>query len=300
MLTTRTKLTTLFRDYYQPLSLVGGRPATEHLYLTYFRHLERFLGRPPVIADLTDETIGRYRAWRKTQGRCVCTVNGEVKKLLSLWRYVCRLGILKKWPTIKLESEPLRIPMAFLTDELARLFAACATMQGTIDGVPAGRWWFALLSTMWDSGERISAIMQLRWQDIDLRTGWLVVPAIVRKGHSKDLSCLLHPDTLDALSRIQTPKRKIIFAWPYTASYIFIRYSKVLDAAGLPSDRRSKFHRVRRSFASHAEAAGLNATELLDHSSRRVTVNCYLDPRIITRKHASGVLFRPGAGPQGI
>jgi hypothetical protein len=47
--------------------------------------------------------------------------------------------------------------------------------------------------------------------------------------------------------------------------------------------------------ASHAEAAGMNATELLHHSTRKVTL-AYLDPRIVKRPQAADVLFRPGKG----
>jgi integrase len=53
---------------------------------------------------------------------------------------------------------------------------------------------------------------------------------------------------------------------------------------------------MRRSVASHYEAAGGNATELLGHSSRSVTL-AYLDPRIVPQQHAVDLLFRPGDRP---
>lgn len=62
---------------------------------------------------------------------------------------------------------------------------------------------------------------------------------------------------------------------------------------GLPDNRLYKFHAIRKSVASHYEAAGGNATELLGHTSRKIT-RAYLDPRIVRKKSAIDVLFRPG------
>jgi integrase len=64
-------------------------------------------------------------------------------------------------------------------------------------------------------------------------------------------------------------------------------------AAGLPDTREYKFHVLRKSVASHYEAAGGNATDLLKHSSRKVTLT-YLDPRVVRPAAPVDLLFRPG------
>ena len=48
---------------------------------------------------------------------------------------------------------------------------------------------------------------------------------------------------------------------------------------------------MRRSFASHLEAAGGNATDALQHSSRRVTKESYLDERIVKSEAPNRLLF---------
>jgi integrase len=58
--------------------------------------------------------------------------------------------------------------------------------------------------------------------------------------------------------------------------------NKILERAGLPKDRRCKFHKIRKTTASYYEAAGGSAQRLLDHSSPAVTRK-YLDPRIVTQ-----------------
>jgi hypothetical protein len=49
--------------------------------------------------------------------------------------------------------------------------------------------------------------------------------------------------------------------------------------------------KVRRTFASHIEAAGGNATQALSHTSRRVTEKSYIDPRIAIEPSHNERLF---------
>ena len=82
-----------------------------------------------------------------------------------------------------------------------------------------------------------------------------------------------------------------MFPWPYSYTYLWTEYGRLLRLAGLPSDAKSKFHRIRKTAASYAEAAGGNATAMLRHSKREVT-EAYLDPRICQQQQPVDVLFR--------
>lgn len=298
-ITRQTKLTRLFDEFYQPLMLRSGSASTANLYHIYIRHLAGFLGRPPVVADFSDDMLGRYASYRRAMPKSVATVNGELAKFKALWTFACKRGVLRVWPTIEDEPEPQRVPMAYLEVELQSLWTACRSVEGMVGDVPAGDFWYALALTLWDSGERVGAVLQLRWEHLDALGGWLTVPAEFRKGRVKERVYRLHPETAAALNKMRPHRCKLLFAWPYCSKYLWDCWEKILDSAGLPTDRRSKFHRIRRSHASHAEAGGLNATELLGHESRRTTLG-YLDPRITVKRHASDVLFRPGTSPHGV
>lgn len=101
----------------------------------------------------------------------------------------------------------------------------------------------------------------------------------------------LHADTLTHLTKM--PRfGPLVLPWPYHPTYLWDRYTTLLERFGLPSGRESKFHRLRRSVASHYEAAGGNATEFFGHSSRKVTRR-YLDPRIVTPPTPIDRVFRP-------
>lgn len=134
--------------------------------------------------------------------------------------------------------------------------------------------------------------MGAEWQHIDLSNGYLRIPAELRKGRKRDRIYRLAGDTVAAIDKIKTPERRLIFPWPFHDTYLWTKYGRILKQLNLPNDRKSKFHRMRRSVASHFEAGGGDAMALLGHSQRRVTEG-YLDPRIVGEKHAIDVLFRP-------
>ena len=48
---------------------------------------------------------------------------------------------------------------------------------------------------------------------------------------------------------------------------------------------------MRRSFATHLEAAGGNATQALHHSARSLTERSYLDPVLIDTTTPNELLF---------
>lgn len=198
-----------------------------------------------------------------------------------------------EWPDVKPDVEPERVPRAWTVDQVARLLAACDAEPGELSGVPAGIWWRGLHLVAWDTGERIGAIRDLLWHHLDLYGRHVLVPAELRKGKRRDRLYKIAPDTVAVLSEMRSPPREKIFPWPYCRTYLWDRYDRILRRAGLPTDRTAKFHCLRRSVASHYEAAGGNATELLGHSTRSVTL-AYLDPRIVPSKHAVDLLFRPG------
>lgn len=283
-----------YERYYEPLALRARSDKTRRQYEMSLRMFEAFLERPAEVSDLTDETVSRFLGWYRKLGggRSAASANQKRSHLLCLWRWACRKKVLVAMPDVPSDPEPRRVPRAWSKDELARLFAACRRQEGTVGGVPAAGWWTALHYVAWDTGERIEALMALSWSCIDWGSRWLVVPAELRKGRQEPRAYLLSEKTMKTLSDIIEPYRELIWPWPHHPNSLWRAYGKVLRDAGLPDDRWGKFHALRRSVASHAEAAGVDATKLLGHSSRRIT-EAYLDPRIVGQVSACDCLFAP-------
>lgn len=283
------RLLALFEEYKlrtQPKSNTARlfEQSIRQFSLTLLRHAE--------VEDLTEERMTQHVVRRQLKETAAGTIAGEQRKLYALWRFACKQGYLKIWPTSHPLRVPARIPRAWTVDELTKLFASTkhATDVGSVDGP---LWWGALFSCLWDTGERIAAMMSLRWDGVDLDGLTVYLPAEVRKGGQIDRLYPISESTAQLLRKL--PREYRPFFWPYDATTLYNRLKKMLLKGGLPADRRSKFHRIRRSTASHYEAAGGNATELLGHTSRTVT-RTYLDPRIVKTASAVDLLPRLGNG----
>lgn len=286
------KLSQAFQTLYQPRQLRSASPATLRLWKIALRHFDRFLRRPATTSDLNDNTVSRFVTWR-LQDVSAATANKDLASILALWRFLHRHRKVKQYPSVQLEREPKRIPTAWTREEFDKLFAAACRCPGMIDHVPARIWWPTLLLVLLDSAERISAVLSLRWDDVDLSSRWIVFPAETRKARDADSAVAIADDTLGRLHELRKfGSRPKVFPWPYHRTYLWHKYGILLESAGLPNDRKRKFHAIRRTVASHVEAAGGNATEILRHASRTNTL-AYLDPRIVTPQQAKDLMWRP-------
>jgi len=285
-------LVQFYRLHFEPLKLRSRSDNTRRLYETSLRSFSKFLQREPALADLTDDQVNRYLGWFRKLPRAPASVNKERNNLLAIWRFAARKRFVPQWPDVDPEIEPKRIPQAWTEAEVFRLFAGIAQEVGLIAGIPAALWWKGLHLVGWDTGERIGAVLGLEWANVDLVGRWALCAAESRKGKREDRMYRLGEDTCEVLRQIRRPFKRV-FEWPYCANYIWTKYAAILKRAGLPTDRRSKFHRLRRTVASNFEAAGGDATSLLGHSRRSIT-ELYLDPRICQKTQAADVLFRPG------
>lgn len=289
---TALPLPEFYQQYYEPLKLRSRSERTRKLYRSTLRHYARFLGRVPTLVDFCDDQVNRFLNWFRELPRAPASVNKERNNLLAIWRFAARKRFVDQWPDVDPEIEPNRVPQAWTQREVFQLFSAIKQETGLIASIPAALWWEGLHLVGWDTGERIGALMGLVWPDVDLVDRWALCRAESRKGRRADRLYRLAEDTVEVLRQIRRPV-KHVFEWPYCANYLWTKYARILTRAGLPADRRSKFHRLRRTVASNFEAAGGDATELLGHSRRSVTER-YIDPRIVPRTHAVDLLFRPG------
>jgi len=285
-----TQMLSYAAEAYELQQLRSAADSSVRLYKIALRWFDRFLGHPATMDDLNDQTFAKFCRWRRSSV-AAATVNRDLVTLLSLWRWCHRNSLCPRWPNVPLEPLPERTPIAWTREEFSRLFAAAQKVPGTLGDVPANVWWPALLLTLFDTGERVGAVLQLTWNDVDLRQGWIRFRAETRKGRGSDSMARVAPDTRRWLRKLERA-RGTVFLWPLSRTHLWTHYGRLLMKAGLPDDRLHKFHCVRKTTASHLEAAGGNATDALRHSSRRITL-VYLDPRICQPPQPVDRLWRP-------
>lgn len=271
-------LTAFFVDYYRPLRLRGRSPNTFRLYANTIKQFEKFLGHEATLADLNDLTVSRYLDHR-TEKRAAHTADKERNQLLAMWRCAADRRMIEYRPTIPVTPLPGRIPTAWSIDQLRKLLACAKVATGFVGAVPARVWWTALIQVLWQSAERIGAIMAVRKSDYERPR--ILVRAEYRKGNKRDkLYTFTEPvcDLLDVLA--STGLGDKLFAWPKNREYMWPLFGKLVEQSGIPGGKRAKFHQLRRSAATHFAAGGGDAVALLDHSSPKTT-KAYLDPRYV-------------------
>jgi len=269
---------------------------TVRLYRHTLRSFSLTIGRTPTIADLDSDIIELHMERIIRKGGSPASANKDRGQLLALWRFAAAKRIVEQWPTIAIMKEPEIVPMGWLAGEATDLLAACNKAPGHVANVPASLWWSGLVAVLLDTGERIGAIRPLKKSHV--QSDYLLVPAVFRKGQRRDRLYSLQASTVEILRKVAKANTgdDQLFPWDRSETYIYKRFNEVLKSAGLPTDRRSKFHRLRRTVASVVTAAGGDATAALDHASPKTTKK-YLDPRIVGTVSVSNILAAYLANP---
>ena len=283
----------IFMNEYLPQRTRIGSVQTVRQYGRCLRLFGEFLERPAVLADLTDKSVGKFLRWLiEVGGVKPTTANGYVKQVKAIWVWAARKRLVRDFPTIDKLPESKPIPMAWTREDLAKLIEASRRFPGSVDGVPLAALWVAFHFVEWDSGERTGAMLDLRWEWLDWKSGHLSVPGEFRKGRQKAMIYRLKPATLQALRAIRRPERELIFDLLLPRWRFYRWYRELVKSAGLPYVKhKTGPQKMRRTFASFIEAAGGNATRALKHVDRRVTEDSYLDPRIAETHSENERLF---------
>lgn len=271
------KLVDFFVQYYAPIRLLGKSRRTRVLYMRSIQLLTDTLGRNATLNDLDDCSVAGHLQRLLDDGLAVSTVAKERSQLLAIANFAARRGHLQRWLDVATIHVPERIPKAWSLDELCRIMRACMNAPGFCGGVNARIWWTSLHLVLWDTGERIGAIMSSRWAD--LNDDAIIIRAENRKARTRDKLYPLRHETLRWLEMARKPVRDLIWPWHGCKTTIWGAYDEILTAAGVDSDRTSKFHKMRKSVASHLKALGGDPTAALDHANPRTT-RSYIDPRI--------------------
>lgn len=272
------KLQDLFDNFYRPLRLRGRSANTCRLYGCTIRAFGRWLGYEPTVDDLSDLMLSRYLDHRESI-RSPYTAEKERSQLCSLWRFAADRRIVPTRPEVPPAPLPDRVPRAWTLEQLGSIYRAAASSRGSIGTVPAGIWFAALVSVLWETAERIGAVMECL--PGDLEPPHLHVHAEYRKGGKRDRVYRLTDRTTRLLQ--QACGRSRLLEWDRSRTHLWSKYADIVARAGLGKGRHLSFHALRRSAASHYAARGGDPVQLLDHSSPRITHRWYLDRRMTDR-----------------
>lgn len=274
---TTVLLDDVLRDYYAPMR--GLRERTIKLYEYTLRAWAEFLGRRPETSDLTEIALARFIQHR-VRTLSVQSAAKDRAQCRAIWQFCTERGLCTSWPSVPRLVVPERVPEAWLIDEMKALLAAAGSQPGVTAGFTMAAVFRALLLLCYETGERISAVLELKCADV--RGCNVIFRAEGRKGGRRDILREISVECADALMAVRRGPEDAAIPWGHHQTCVWRYLKKILKRAGLPTDRRSKFHRIRKTTASYYEAAcgSGSAQRLLDHASAKTT-RAYLDPRIV-------------------
>ena len=265
------------------------------MYLATLARFRDFLGREPVVDDLDDLTVAKFIRWRRTTQHSKWKMVGPASlakdsaQIRTLWNWLAKKrwkrsdGELIDFPDYSRPKVPKPVPKAYKADELAKLVEAARHRKGLICGKPACWYWTTKLQAMFQTGERIGAVLELRWSEVDFERHTLTFLAATRKGHRETITRPITPDLAKMLACQKGAPGERVWPWLDDREPLSIYPSlKVLcRTAGVPY---KPFHSIRKSTASYLKRAGISAKKQLGHSSEEMAETHYYDEEITGRE----------------
>ena len=273
-------LSAFFHDTYAPLRQLA--PKAVYQYDLTIKRFSEHLGRQPEVADLTDVQVQRFASARKVS-TSASTAKKDRTHLQALANLAAKKRLLPEFLALPPMRAPGRLPKAYTAQEVAKLIRAARGLPGLVGKVRRGIWWASLLRSMWETGERIGAHLELRWGDIDLEGCWITFPAEGRKGHTRDLRRRISPDLAAWLATFAGTHRSAVWAWPGAETNLWTTFRKLCERQGIMP---RGFHGFRKASATYVALAGGDATAHLDHSDPRLAKKHYLDESIMPGQSA--------------
>ena len=301
------RLRELLHTQYAVLKDLREKSVTKHVYtIDRFRDFlqDTFPDRDPepTLADLDDLLVMRFLRWRagvvRYGKKCSpATVSKDKDNLLALATFAAKkrmkpAGRTEAMEFLVLPARPnvVKIPVAYTIEEVQRLILLAKTREGICGGQPAGWFWSTLIYSAWCTGERIGALLALRWGEVDTGGCLLTFRAETRKGHSRDIQRSITPDLARQLEAHRQGDGELVWDWCKDRDYYSL-WSSMKYLCRRAGIKITGFHALRKASASYIAAAGGNAQEHLSHASPAMTRDHYLDPRITGRQ--SGLEFLP-------
>jgi integrase len=138
------------------------------------------------------------------------------------------------------------------------------------------------LLAMYQTGERIGAVLELRWGEVDLDRCTLTFLAHTRKGHRETITRPISARLATLMAPQKRPPDARVWPWLDDRKHLSMYASlKVLcKTAGVDYQA---FHSIRKSTASYLKRAGISAREQLGHSSEEMAELHYYDEEIVGR-----------------
>ena len=257
--------------------LTKVKQASANTVFSYLRDIRQFSGwlREQEGLDVVDagqENIGGYLSYLRDQGRSAATVSRCLASLKNFYSYVVSAGFLENNPVpadIKVERGEKKLPQVLTGEEVELLLRQpiCSDAKGFRDK--------AMLEVMYATGIRVSELIDLDMDDVNLELGFIKCATAKRTRNIP-----LYRAALQALAvyinevrpgMVADPEEKALFVNIGGSRMSRQGFWKILKhyQATANIDKEITPHTLRHSFAVHLLENGADLSslqELMGHS----------------------------------
>ena len=250
------------------------KQASSNTVASYMRDIRQFAGWLPAdvaIQDATQLNIGDYLSHLEDEGRSGATVSRSLASLKNFFAYLVSSGFVEKTPVVDIHVDrgEKKLPQILSGREIELLLSqpSNADAKGCRDK--------AMLEVMYATGIRVSELIELNVDDVNLELG-----IIKCTGTKKTRAIPLYPGALRALAvYLREVRDTMIASRSETALFVNISgvrmsrqgFWKILKhyQATAHIDKEITPHTLRHSFAVHLLENGADLgslQELMGHS----------------------------------
>lgn len=260
-----------YENYLAKVKRASGN--TTSSYMRDIRQFSEWLRREEGmdILDAKQQNIGSYMQYLTDQGKSPATVSRCLASLKNFYAYLVSSGFIERSPVadIHVERGEKKLPQILTGREIELLLAqpACVDPKGYRDK--------AMLEVMYATGIRVSELIELNADDVNLQQG------VIKCSSAKKTRIIpLYPAALQALSTYVREVRDGMIADPdETALFVNVNgvrmsrqgFWKILKHYQTTAhiDKEITPHTLRHSFAVHLLENGADVgslQELMGHS----------------------------------
>ncbi|WP_419696750.1 tyrosine-type recombinase/integrase [Mesorhizobium muleiense] len=251
----RDRLDDIKRDYEAagyPL-LRGGRVGSKRPSTIkadkdrYEKWLKPTLGHK-TVSDITNAAVARWLDKIPTQG--------QRDHSLTLLKSLLGFAATRGYPGVhRIDLKPNRsreVADYYSAEELERLDAAIVSM---IAGQPHRILPFSALRLLLMTGARRGEICALRWRDLDLKRGVIMLERDKTSENRRDI--LLRPEAVATLAALPKTSSPFVFPSDSKSGHVYYLEKCRTEAAENAGVRKVRLHDLRHSFAASAIRSGV-------------------------------------------
>lgn len=270
------------RNVYIPRRLL--KPASVAAIQDAILAVERLLGHRPSLDDAAS-LLPDIAAMQVRRGLSRATGNRQARTLAAILRMAWRRGLIATEPKKELLPEAHRNPEAWSAADVACIVATAERLGEQLTR--------AYVFAVYETGLRIG--------DVYYATTYDSASGVVRVQERKTgqyRAFVLSEPARRAIAQVCAQPEGGLLPRPWTNyAPLSKRLRRVLRAADLQHGRRDLWQKLRRTVATLASGAGLDATAVLGHSARWVTQTFYIDKRqaspLDVASHLPPITLRP-------